>query len=236
MNANTVARIYPALTPEERFRLILAATHRGDQAERERLASAGQRVTFSVFDHAPYTAAFNDLSLLIFIELLEDAGRYTDAFHRSGSLRDLFGEDEGEENGEEETRAGPEAANAGPETTEPMEAAPDPREWSLWQRALDIALAAGYVLRTKMEGWKRFCEEMAIPPFVEWQWLPGFDRLQGAFTLTEEAAFVPEGYLRWLNGIRPAGEPELTEVPLTVEGIATATDELFRKCVEWWGG
>ena len=77
---------------------------------------------------------------------------------------------------------------------------------------------------------------MTVPPFALWENLPGFDRLQRALKLAERAAFAPEGFLRWLNDIRPAGEAKRTEVPLTVEGMAAATEELFRQRVDWWGG
>ena len=41
MNASTVTKHYGLLTPEERFRLILAAGGRGDEAEQDRLVSTG---------------------------------------------------------------------------------------------------------------------------------------------------------------------------------------------------
>ena len=42
MTANTAAKLYSNLTPEERFRLILAAGGRNDDAERDRLVRASQ--------------------------------------------------------------------------------------------------------------------------------------------------------------------------------------------------
>ena len=92
------------------------------------------------------------------------------------------------------------------------------------------------MLRTKANGWKLFCERLNVPPFLLWEAFPGFDRVQRALARTEKAAFVPEGFLRWLNHVRPKGEPALTAVPLTVEGVAAANEEAFRKRVEWWGG
>jgi hypothetical protein len=65
VNANAVARHYSNLTAEERFRLILAAGASGDEAERDRLVSAGQRITLSVQDHAPYAHAFDELAFLV---------------------------------------------------------------------------------------------------------------------------------------------------------------------------
>ena len=99
-----------------------------------------------------------------------------------------------------------------------------------------MALASGYVLRAKADGWKLFCEKLNILPFLYWENLPGFDRLQRAMALAEKAAFVPEGFLKWLNRIRPRGKPKLTEVPLTAEAVAKANEDIFRQRVQWWGG
>ena len=80
MNAKSLVKHYSQLTPVERFRLILAAGARGDEAEQDRLVNAGQRITLAMQDHAPYGDAFSELALLVFIELLEEAARYEEAF------------------------------------------------------------------------------------------------------------------------------------------------------------
>ena len=90
-------------------------------------------------------------------------------------------------------------------------------------------------MRTKADGWKLFCARLTVPPFLLWEGFPGFDRLQRALALTEKAAFTPEKFLRWLNTVRPAGKPELTEAPLTVEGVADANEKVFRQRTAWWG-
>jgi hypothetical protein len=79
MKANAVARNYGCLTPEERFRLILAANGRGDDAERERLVNAGGRITLSMFDHAPLVDAFDEITLLVFVELLAEGSSYLES-------------------------------------------------------------------------------------------------------------------------------------------------------------
>jgi hypothetical protein len=216
MNTNGLARHYGSLTPEERFRLILAARNRGDEAERDRLMNAATPIVFAMPDHSPYAHALGELSLLIFIELLEEAARYLEALDRADDPFDFFEEDETEE--------------------EP--AAGRRRKKSLSERSLDLALAAGFVLRTKAAGWKVFCERMTLSPFAVWEGLPGLERLQRALALAEKAAFVPEGFLSWLNDRRPPGEPERTEVPpwLTVEGVADATAKMFQGRVAWWRG
>ena len=79
---------------------------------------------------------------------------------------------------------------------------------------------------------------MDIPPFAAWERLPGFARLQHALRIAERAAFTPEGMLRWMNDIGPAGKPELVELPtsLTAEAYAAESEAMFRQRVEWWGG
>jgi hypothetical protein len=202
MNTNAIARHYDKLTPEERFRLIVAAGARGDVAEQDRLKSAGDRITLSFRDHFPYSMAFEELVMLTYMELLDDAAVYHEALQRLDEVDDLF---EGEE-------------------------ADKYRE-----QQHDLAFAAGYVLRTKAEGWKLFCERMNIPPFRAWKLFPGRDRLQRILTLTEECAFAPEGILRWLNRVRPDEAAELREIPLTIERVADATARMFAERAKWWG-
>jgi hypothetical protein len=215
MNGNALTRQYSHLTPEERFRLILAAGARGDETEQNRLVRAGHRLTMSMPDHSPYGHAFNELSLLVFIELVEEAARYQDAFHQADEDEEL------------DDRTGQRRNRANEESEE---------QRSRSERLLDLALAAGYVLRTKTEGWKQFCERLSVPPFNDLEEFPGFDRLQRSLALAEKAAFEPEGFLRWLNRIRPKDEPEAKKASLTVEGVAKASAEMFRSRVAWWGG
>ena len=225
MKAPPLAKNYKALTPEERFRLILAASGRGDEAEAARLVNAGGKITLSMPDHAPFAQAFNDLALLTFIELVDEAARYQAALAFNDDVRDTYEADEAEEESDDAAEEKDAAADEEDASQEPI-----------CFRTLDIALAAGYMLRTKANGWKLFCERLNVPPFLVWEIHPGFDRLQLVLAMAEKAAFVPEGFLRWLNRLRPKGEPELTVVPLSVEGVADETEKAFRWRVQWWGG
>ena len=72
MKANPLAKNYGALTPEERWRLILAASARNDQIECDQLARTAGRITLSMSDHAPYAYAFDELSKTVFMVVLED--------------------------------------------------------------------------------------------------------------------------------------------------------------------
>jgi hypothetical protein len=236
MNANAVAKHYDCLTPEERFRLVLAASGRGDQAERDRLVRAGQWIKLSMQDQAPYAHAFDELALLTYLELLEEAACYLDALDWAGNARDGSGDEEGQAEEDHCEADGDEAEAEADAKAGADRRANDARNRPSWQRALDLALAAGFVLRTKADGWKRFCARLSVPPFLLWQELPGFDRLQRSLALAENVAFVPEGMRCWLNAIRPAGVPELTQVPLTIGAVVDATEEAFRRRVQWWGG
>jgi hypothetical protein len=222
MKVPPLANNYRSLTPEERFRLVLAASGRGDVAERERLLRAGGRVSLSMQDHVPYARALHELDTIVFLELLEETARYQDAFHQLPCC-DQGDDDKVEEKPDEEPNA---------ETKEEdLEG-----DWAVWHRYFDLALASGYILRAKADGWKLFCERMTIPPFLFWEMLPGFDRLERALALAEKAAFTSEGFLRWLNRIRPKGAPELTELPMTAETVAKVNEAFFRERVRWWSG
>ena len=234
MNTKGLAKLYDRLTPAERLPLIIAAAERGDDAERDRLVNAAGRITLSMSDHSPYARAFDELATLIFLELLEDAGNYFDAFHRALEDRDLFDGDEEGENGD--AGDGDAADQETVVEADALPAADAAARPSISERQMDVALALGFILRIKGDGWKLFCERRSIPPLALWKCLPGFDRLHRILTLADRAAFVSEGFVRWLNRIRPAGEPECTHCPYTVEGMADATERLFRKQLDWWGG
>jgi hypothetical protein len=229
MNANALARNYGRLTPEERWRLIVAAEARGDAAEENRLADAAQRLHFSSPDFSPYGKAFFEVALVTFIELLDEAARCDEFWLRADAF-DPFDDDEDEvEDGDED---GDE-----PGAHEGAVGVKDgARKRPAWQRSRDIALASGFVLRTKADGWKLFCERLSIPPFGWWEGLPGLDRLQRVLALTEKLAYSPEDMLRWLRRTRGTGKPEAQRVGLTPEGCAAGFEAIWRKRVEWWGG
>jgi hypothetical protein len=87
MKGDAIAKQYDQLTPEERFRLILAAGGRGDKVEQGRLIAAGRSHSISVQDHAPFALAFQDVEMLVFLGLLEEAAGYFEAFHYTGADR-----------------------------------------------------------------------------------------------------------------------------------------------------
>ena len=221
MTAKTLANHYAQLSAEERFRLIVAAGDRGDEVERERLMNASKRITLTMPDHAPMSDAFDELAELVFMELVEEAARYDNAFEHWGDheMMDFIDGKKG--------RKAPVRKNGRTER----------------ESSIDLCLAHGFILRTKAAGWKLFCERRGLSYFGIWQYLPGFDRLQRRLKHMEEStdwpgpAFTPGDMVRWMNRTRPADRPEATEADLiSAERFADDFDTVFRTRVEWWGG
>jgi hypothetical protein len=90
--------------------------------------------------------------------------------------------------------------------------------------------------RVVVVGGKLFCERMHVLPERVREGLPGLDRLQGTLALVEKTAFTSEGMLRWLNRIRPAGEPPLSKAPVTVEKFPDDAEAMYRDHVKRWSG
>ncbi|HEX4606826.1 MAG TPA: hypothetical protein VH092_01350 [Urbifossiella sp.] len=76
MTVARLARHYSALTPDERLALILAASARGDDADRERLMVAAPRLTLAVPDTFPRAMAFREVLDRFRAERLELAARF----------------------------------------------------------------------------------------------------------------------------------------------------------------
>jgi hypothetical protein len=235
MNLSAVARHYDSLTPEERFALILAAGARGDEAEQDRLVQGGAYITLTMPIHAPVARAFNELAWFMYVELLEEVARYDEAFLRADFAFQLFSAVEPEEQGADAQGDPGGEAEASTETGADSDESAAEQE-CLGEACMSLALAAGFALKTKAEGWKLFCTRRGIPPFALWKGLPGLDRLQKALDLAEKAALVPAGFLRWMNKRRPKEKPELTELPLTAESIADSTEVILQETVKRWSG
>jgi hypothetical protein len=76
MNTNGLAKLYEHLTPAERLPLILAASARGDEAERNRLARSAPKAAFRLPDYHGLAEAMRFASMLQLIELLDAAAYY----------------------------------------------------------------------------------------------------------------------------------------------------------------
>jgi hypothetical protein len=99
----------------------------------------------------------------------------------------------------------------------------------------ELKSVAALMLRTKVDGWKLFCQRLNVPPFLLWEAFPGLERLQRALAKSQEFAFTKEDMLRWLNTLRPVGRPKMTQLLFTAEGVADAHESTFRQRAEWFG-
>jgi hypothetical protein len=76
MNTNGLARHYKALTPWERLPLIAAASVRGDEVERDRLARSAPRHDFRVPDYWGLCEGLEELAALYLLRQLDLAALY----------------------------------------------------------------------------------------------------------------------------------------------------------------
>lgn len=215
-----ISNKYDLLTPEERLGLIIAAGIRGDDAEQTRLVRAAKAMLIPTTDYVPFAQSFREVSMMAYVDLLEESARYGEALLRlpPESEEEAEDEDEGDED-------------------EPFDGQGlEDDDFTAEDYPFFLVLAYGYILKVKADGWKLFCERLHVPPFVLMDHLPGFARVQRAMERAEDATFTEKGFLRWMNRVRPEGDPELTEVPISAEQMADVTEDAFRQQAERLGG
>jgi hypothetical protein len=247
MTAHRFARHYPALTPEERFKLVVAAVDRDDEADRARLVAAAERRTFQMPDYAPFIDAYHDLVFASFPHLLDAAAEFLERYW----MGDLSVDDERDAavNGREASpdkrgsgveptaRDGAEPGGANGEASNLDPFADERRKRPTRVRQLELAYVAGFILKVQVAGWKLFCERLNVPPFAFFKGLPGFERLERALKLAEKTAFEPADILKWLNRRCRSGAQRATlESIISPESYARQCDEAFREQVKSWGG
>ena len=241
MTTPKLNRLYPNLTAEERVQLIFAAMSREDEVEVSRLMKAATTITRTMPDHAPRSNAFFDLATMIFVDLVECAAVYRDAWERTNRRAKLRpGKQAQDENEEERVEVEEEGDRTPlPNSSSSREENRNPRgregKRDLDTRLVDLALAAGCQLRERGMGWILFCERQGVPPYVLWERMPGYDRLKKTLEMAESIAFTPNGHRRWLNRIRPSGTAKLEIASLTAKRIAKETEAIYRKLLTKWG-
>lgn len=206
MNLHQLNSHYSNLSAEERFRLILAASGRDDDPERDKLVKAGQVKNLALSDHWPYAQAFSETSMFTFMELVEDASIYHDMLMLRHTKRDDLSE-----------------------VKEPDGIS------KAWQKEFDLVLATGCRLQMKIKGWELFCEKLQVPDRLLWRDLPGYRRLEVHLDISKNMAFRPIGLLRWLNRSRPKGTPKLKKLPVSARLFARSNEYTYRERARWWG-
>jgi hypothetical protein len=257
MNASSLAKSYDKLEAAERFALILQARARGDEAEADRLAKTAGWLPFRYRDFTPHAEAFHDLAQAVFMDLMDAAGEFADAqrniaehdyeealdkAYEAKPDADEPDDKADDDDGETETDDG----DAGEPETECAGDAGAGRNGKrpLAQRWMHLMLAAGYMVKSRADGWELFCKRRHVPPFLLFELMPGYRRLRSVLDLLNGTpdlpgpAFTAAGMVRFLKDIhREKGRGELTEADIfTAEGIADQLDATFREIVERRGG
>jgi hypothetical protein len=91
VNTNGLAKHYGSLTPWERLPLILAASARGDEQERDRLIMSAPRVAYRVPEHFGLAMALREVADLHLMELLDLAANYFQALGYADAWEDKYG-------------------------------------------------------------------------------------------------------------------------------------------------
>ncbi len=142
---------YATLTPSERFRLLVAASSRGDLAEQVRIANAGGWISMSVREFVPLAQALGETDLHVYIELGELAAEYLDAFHVA-SAADPTPQDDSAEDWTGTDRAAVQAHEVDAERVTPVEQV--------------VAFGAGYGLPLegpRLRAGSLFCGPQGLP-------------------------------------------------------------------------
>jgi hypothetical protein len=183
-------------------------------------------------DYAPWAYAFTELAMISFMEIVEIASTHQDAM---GGWREVV------KGLKRKKAAEPEAMDDEPQGLPDPDRLSDEEEFEL--KLLRAVFGLGFILKTKIDGWKLFCERMNVPAFTIWESLPGYERLAKAMAEVDEkktdfpTAFLAEHMLRFLQNNRPKGFPEPTEDSLfSAEAYADGLDKMLREGVKQRGG
>ena len=109
-----------------------------------------------------------------------------------------------------------------------------------WQDAFNLTLAAGYMLRVKVEGWKLFCKRERFfteaNAFASWKSLPGFDRLKQAVDFADTATYTStDEFIRWHHVYADKHNIRKWAEAPTAESFADTLALTFQDLVKWWG-
>lgn len=207
MKIPTLHRQYDAFTPEERFRLIVAASARGDEVESDRLQRSAMRLTLVTGEHVPWSHAFQELALLVYVELLADAAEYQDMLHHYAHA----------DRDEDDDSPSPSLADRHRDVAYA-------RGYFLrtklagWVMFCEARTLPPYLLWESLPGYDRFREIAALTETSETR---------------PSLAFTSEELTAYLARFRPCDTPPTLSTPTT---SACELEETFLTRVRWWSG
>jgi hypothetical protein len=169
MNTHKLAKMYDRLTARERTLLIVAASHRGDAVERERLTASAPRLTYEAPHHDAFAHALAEAADIHMMTVLDLAALVWQCWGVWGCHM--------------ESRPG----RVGPDPR--VEGKEPGRRDALETRLHNMVRLNAYVLITHIDGWNRFCAELPVDPQGLLDFLPGWDTVSRTEALAREQAF-----------------------------------------------
>jgi hypothetical protein len=203
MNTHSLNKLYSQLTAKERLALMIAAGHRDDASERQRLAESAPRQHFAVSHHHDLATALLDVAHLHLLTLLDLAATYWQWWGLYGwtNLERLVPSVAGTDTGAAEHRADEEEA-----------------------RLHRLMRYHAFLFVTHVDGWRRFCADWPMEPAALLAYLPGWNMVERTEPPAREHAYSAEDAALFLWSETPVAEDSeedsaLTAV-VTVEGLA----------------
>jgi hypothetical protein len=200
MNTHGLSQLYDQLTPAERLALIMAASVRGDEAEKQRLIAAAPEVSLRVPDYYPLAKALANVVDYHLLTLLDLAAQFWQWW------------------GMWITHIGRDSSAGNPKTGRRRKTDADRlREWRV--RGITRYFASRFVAHR--HGWQQFCTDMHIDPEVQLDFMIGWDTILRTDEAARELAFSAEEAAQFvrLETMPVEGNESLERGPVPVESL-----------------
>jgi hypothetical protein len=207
MNTKALDKLYDQLTARERLPLIIAAAHRADAVERQRLMDSAPSLHYQVPHHYNPATALTEAADLHLLSLLDLAANYWQWWGLWGWRG----------------RRGPGTTGVDPGGA--AHAADARAEDAKELRLYHMVRYQAFLFVTHSDGWKQFCRDWHVEPEALLDFKPGWDMVTRTEARAREHAFPPEDVAMFLLSETPlvegaaAEEYTLPEIP-TVAGLA----------------
>jgi hypothetical protein len=100
------------------------------------------------------------------------------------------------------------------------------------ERFRGATMLCGFLFKTKLAGWRLFCQEESVDPMLLWSVLPGFESLRWAEKWAATKAFQPDAAARFLASefLGDSGRKQVT-----AESEARELRECLEARAAFWG-
>jgi hypothetical protein len=213
MDTACLARHYDHLTPPERVPLIIAATLRGDDVERERLIDTAPVETFGLPDYQGHAFALSEAGKFYRMEQLELVAQYWHCMMEVAASA----------NAKRSARRA--AATDSPDKGPPFEKS------NVW---IYGALCTAYRYRRNREGWEIFCRGMSIDPDTHIAPLIGSAEIERIEAEMPESDLSTDELVELAAALKIPGPPAQPFEAITAEEIAERWRKFVDRIVREW--